>query len=512
MRLFSSRSALSFLGFLVVLCNCYAAGGQGQQKILTAEGAKHAEKELKLNSAASANSAVKQAAEPSDIVAKIGDYVITKEELEKRLMSEFRPDDQYSETVQPVDAREVLMKMIAEKAMVIEARQQGKLADEQIQVSIKRFKERMLINLCLGRYFKGKQDEMAVTDAEIDEKLKRDPKLDRKRAIALLQREKTNRLFDQYYNQLCKKFHVRKESQNFPKAAKIHQRLLHHPKNPRKQWWILGSQIRDELTQQEKDIVLATYDNGKITLKDWFDALDGIAPPSRPRDLNTPQGVQRLLERPLRVAVLVAEAKSLGLDKDENFIKQIRQREDRMLLNKAVMEKTKAIKEPTDQQIVAYFEKNKQVFATPKMLKIDQIWCQDLKTAGKAKAELEKGKDFEAVKQECSLQKESRVFHTDPGSEGIFFEDLWKADPNEVVGPVKGFYGDGLKWRIVKILEKKPAVLKEYSDNMKSRVRARMLDEQRKAILEKYRKELLQKYSYEIYAERIKDIDPLEIP
>jgi len=514
MKLFHKRLSLSFLGLLVVLCNCRVVGQPEEQKILTAEGAKHAEKELKLNSEASANSAVKQAVEPTNIVAEISDYIITREELEKRLMSELRPDDydQYSEKGETVDAKTVLMKMIAEKAMVMEARKQGYLKDEQIQTSIKRFKDRMLINLCLGGYFKDKQNEMAITDAEIDEKLKTDPKLDRKRAIALLQREKGNRLFDQYYNKLCKKFHVKKESRNFPKAVQIHQRLLLHPKEPRKMWWIESRQIREELTPEEKNIVLATYYSGKVTLNDWFNSLSDMAPPGRPKDLNTPQGVERLLDHTLRLAVLVAEAKSLGLDKDKNFVKQVRLREDSMLLSKANGEKVKDIKEPDDQQIVAYFEKNKQTFGTPNQLKIDQIWCQDSNTARKVKAELESGKDFELVKQEYSLQKKSSAFHTEPGSEGMFFKDLWKGDPNEIVGPMKGFYRDGVKWRIVKILEKKPAQLKEYSDGMKGRIKSTIMDEQRNTIKAKYRKELLEKYSYEIYAERIKDINPLDIP
>jgi len=499
MRLLLERSALSFLGLLVVLCNCWAA-----EKL--AEKPDDRQQKPKQQLAA-------QTAEPTNIVAKIGDYVITKEELEQRLMRELRPDDDwYREKDQPVDARTVLMKMIAEKAMVIEARKQSYLQDEQINVPIKQFKERMLVNLCLGRYFRDKQKEMEVTDAEIDEQLKTDPKLDRTRAQALLQRAKSERLFDQYYNQLCKKFHVQKESANFPKAVQIHQRLLNHPKEPRKQWWILGSQIKDELTPEEKDIVLATYENGKVTLSDWFNLLNEIAPPSRPKDLNTPQGVERLLDRLLRMAVLVAQAESLGLDKDENFIKQVRQREDRMMLDKGIGEKVKDIKEPNDQQIVAYFEKNKPAFGTPNMLKIDQIWCQDLKTAEKVKAELESGKDFKALKQEYSLQKETEPFHTDPGSEEMFFEDLWKGDPNEVVGPVKGFFGDAVKWRIVKILEKKPAQIREYSDDMKGRIKSRMWDEQHSAILEKYRKELLEKYSYKVYDEKIKDINPLDIP
>ena len=61
-------------------------------------------------------------------------------------------------------------------------------------------------------------------------------------------------------------------------------------------------------------------------------------------------------------------------------------------------------------------------------------------------------------------------------------------------------------------MEKKPGEVKEYSSDMENRVKWRMVGEQRNALLEKYGKELLGKYPYEIYADRIKDIDPLDIP
>jgi len=137
MRLFSTRLALPFLGLLVVLCNCWAA------EQLEAKSARQGREQQKPKQQPTI-----QAPKPSNIVAQIGDYVITTEELEQRLMNELRPDDEYSEKVQPVDARTVLMKMIAEQAMVIEAHKQGYLQDEQIQAPMKRFKDRMLINLC----------------------------------------------------------------------------------------------------------------------------------------------------------------------------------------------------------------------------------------------------------------------------------------------------------------------------------------------------------------------------
>lgn len=491
MRLCSGKLALLFLGLLIALCHFCITGQAGEKP-----------KERPV---------VKPAAESSNIVAKISDYVITREELEKRLLMELRPDDyeDYNEEAEPVDAKTVLMKMIAEKAMAMEARKEGYLEEEMTHASIKRYRERRLVNLLLQTRLQGK---LTVTEQEIDEKMKAEPKLDRARAEAMVRSMKVRTLVDEYYRQIYEKFHVRKLSDNFPKAAQIHQRLLLHPKAPRNIPFIRISQIKDDLTDEEKNMVLATYDYGKITLKDWFDTLCESAPPSRPRDLHTVKGVERLLDRALGMPLFVSEAKLAGFDKDKNLLKEVRDYEDRRLLGQAKLAKYKEVKEPTTEQIIAYYNKNKEVFRTDRALKIDTIWCEDIETARKAKAELDNGKDFESVRQEYSLEKKGRAFNTRPSSEGMFWEDLWKGEPNEIVGPVKGFYRAGLKWRIVKILEKNPGTIKEYSSDMENRVKSKMVDEQRNALLEKYSKELLGKYSYEIYADRIKDINPLDIP
>jgi len=490
-RLFSSKLNLLFAGLLMALCHLCAAGRAEQKP-----------KEQPV---------VKPDAEPATIVARISDYVITREELEKRLMMELHPYDydSYNEETEPVDANTVLMKMVAEKAMVIEARKQGYLKDETSQAAIKRYKDRRLRTLLLQNHLQGK---LTFTEAEIEEQMKANPKLDKAKAMRMVQQEKVKRLLGKYFLEIYKKFHVKKLSDNFLKAAQIHQRLLLHPKTPNKMQFIRTSQIRDELTPEEKNIVLATFDHGKITLKDWFETLFEFSPPSRPRNLNTPKGVEQLLERALGMPLLVAEATLLGLDKDKELLNQVRDYEDRILLNKARQAKYNEVKDPNTEQIVTYFNKNKEVFRTNSILKIDLIWCEDLKTAQQVKTELDSGGDFEAVRQKYSLIKEGKPFNTSPGSEGLFWKDLWKGDPNEIVGPVKGFYRNGIKWRIVKILEKNPGEVKEYSDDIQDRVKRKMVNEQRNDLLEKYGEELLKKYKYEIYGDKIKDINPLDIP
>ena len=124
------------------------------------------------------------------------------------------------------------------------------------------------------------------------------------------------------------------------------------------------------------------------------------------------------------------------------------------------------------------------------------------------------------MKQKYSLAKQSKSGNASARTEGMFFKTLWEAEPNQVIGPVKGFYRTGtrrdlkwwIKWRVVKILGKTPGREREYSSGMEREAKERMRREEREEILRKYRKEVLWKYPYKIYAERIKDIDPLDIP
>lgn len=451
------------------------------------------------------------AAVPSNVVARIGYYDITREELEKRLLMELRPSDYdyYDVNTPPADAKTVLMKMVAEKAMVFEARTKDYLQDEQTQATIKRFRERKLKSLLAVTHVEGKA---TVTEAEIKQKMQADPKMDKERAKAVIMRAKQNRLLSQYYAQIYKKLNVRKLSENFPKVTEAYKRLLNYPKQPRKVTWIRNAQVKEELTPEEKNIVLAEYDGGKITLKDWFTMLCDIVPPRRPRNIDDHKVVDQLLEAALQTPLLVNEATSLGLDKDKELLDQVREYEDRMLLSKARSAKQKEVAEPTYEQIMAYFNENKETFGTSKSIKIDQIWCEDRPAANKVKTELDGGADFEAVKQKYSLEKKVKPFNTQPGSQGLFWKELWAGDPNEVVGPLKGFHREGIKWRIVKILEKKDGTTKEYSDDMIMQVKNRIMTEQKDALLAKYREELLRKYPYQIYADKIKDIDPLNIP
>jgi len=528
MKSFLGKSALFFLVALMMLgCSCESkdykghpvAGTTGKPKII--ERGQPKVKPVETRPAAveekpKVQPVVEKPGGPSSVVAEIGDYVITRGELERRLIPELRAHpDEYIKENGTVDAEALLLKMIAKKAMIMEGRKQKLLEEPLTKSRLKRFRDSRLANDLLRKELPVK---IKVSESEIDEKIKSNPKWSRSRAKVMIEREKAGKLVEQYYEQLYVKLHVKKLKANFSKAAKIYKRLLLHPKEPQKLRFVRGKQVEEELTPEEKGLVLATFDGGKVTLQDWFERLCLHAPPSRPKDLYTAKGAEKFLDRVLKLPVFVAEAQSQGLDKNEDFLKQVRNLEDGILERMVVNRKYKEAKRPAKEELEPYFNKNKDKFKRPATVKIDEIWCADLKTAQKVKEELSGGKDFKSVKEEYSLSKKEKPLNVSANREGNFFKELWNSEPNKIVGPMKGFYLDRkkrltqVKWRVVKILGKKPSKAREYSSGIERDVRNKILSERREAVLAKYRKELLGKYPYKIYSERVKDIDPFDIP
>ena len=503
-KLSSNKLTLTFIGLLTVFCSLCLAKAKAPSVRTGGSGRIPRQRPATI---------AKVQLQPV-IVASIDDYTITNQDLEQRMMMELRPRNygNYNEEYKPVDINAVLLKMIAEKAMISEARKGDYLKEESMVSLIQRERDKRLVNLLLMRTLQPKLDKFVITEAEIQQRMKANPKITKARAESMAKRAKAGILFNQYLSQLYSKFHAKKVTENFPLAAQIHQRLLTQPKKPRTGSFIRISQTKEELTPEEKNIVLVTFDKGKVTLKDWFDALCEMAPPGRPKDLNTVKGVERLLDRTLTKPILLAEALEQGLDRDKELLQAMKEYEDKRLLSKVLTDKYKEIKQPTSEEIMIYFGKNREIFRQGKRIKIDTIWCQDLKAAKLVKAELDSGKDFEATKQKYSIQKTTKPFDTYPGGEGLFWKDLCKGDPNDIIGPIKGFYRTGVSWRIVKIMEKSAGELTGYSEKMDNRIKDKMMSERREAILEKYRNELLKKYTYRIYIDKIKDIDPLDIP
>jgi len=457
-----------------------------------------------------------KAAQPTDIVAEIGDYDITREELEKRVVKQQIPNpDEYLLDVRSINAKEVLMETIIEKAVIMQSRENNSLEEETIRERIDNFRNEKLANLLLKNHI---QDKIVISDSEIEAKRKSDPNMTAEQANSIIGREKARKEVEIYYNEVYKNLNCTKYKANYPEAVKIHYKMKVKAKSSKPEegrgyiTWITKKQVREEMTPEEAGLVLATFDGGEITLKDMLlNMCDKYSPPNRPQNLNSYKTLNKFLDDAIRLPLWAAQARKEGLDKDKTIIEQVREREDQTLLSLYLNELHRNLHKPSDEQAEEYFNAHKEMFMKPDTLKIDQIWCRELETAQKAKAELDSGEDFETVKQNYSLQKKSKPAEVNPASDGPFFRDIWQYEPNDIVGPVRGLHQRDVRWRVARILEKKPREIREYSKNLKRIVSSAIRDEEKMALLAERRKELLQKYPYKINTEIVDQIVPLDV-
>jgi len=296
---------------------------------------------------------------PSGVAAVIGPYTITVDQLQQRLNSEAAYARSKYGTEPVKSAGRMLRTMVAEKAMILDALRKNLLDREPSRTTMARFKDKVLANILLRTKL---ADKINVNKEEIEQKLKADPKLDRARAEQMLQRQKANELFNEYYKKIYEKNEVEKSPDNLAAVAEIHQDLLANPVQKGPITFIRGDQVRQQLTAKQKEMVLATYTGGVITIKDWFDFLCEMSPPSRPKDLNTAAGADRLLEGALRIPLLAAEARILGLHESEEYLNQVRQREEATLQALARREALKDMGEPSGDEIEAYFNAHREQF------------------------------------------------------------------------------------------------------------------------------------------------------
>lgn len=449
-----------------------------------------------------------------NVVGKINEFTITRQELMKRLISEYQPDPYrlYSDQRLPNDANAMLLQILGEKAVVLEARKQGLLEDETIRQAIISDRQNRIVNLWVQDNIKKERSNIAATEEEIAKQIEANPNMNREQAKAAVETAKSNKILDQCYTYLYKKSEVKKLTENFSKAIQLHDKLLNHPVKSRPSNFIRDYQVREELTEEEKNIVLAEFTNGKITLEEWFDILCDFSPVGRPKNLNTEEGIDQLLENAIVKPLIAAEVHELGLDNNPAFLKQIRDYENELLLNYVRNQKSSDINEPAAKDILDFFNKNKDFFITGRMMKIDEIWFKDLQTAQIAKKELDSGKDFNDVKKEYSIFPNSQSYQTSLNNEGFFWKELWSNQQKEIIGPIKGFQGDGIKWRIVKIIEKQQGKSSEFSKELETNTKYLMMSEMAIRHMADYCMETLKKYPYEVYSDRIKDIDPMNIP
>jgi len=218
-----------------------------------------------------------------------------------------------------------------------------------------------------------------------------------------------------------------------------------------------------------------------------------------------------LIERWVNISLLALNAEEAGLKEDPEVKASLLEAEKRILAE-ALLQKKLSQLNFTEEELKAFYEKNKEKYKVPEGVKLRHILIYvpkeaDEKTREKAlvkarqiRNQLLKGAKFEELAKIHSDDTTSRERGGDLGilrkGETIpeFEKEVFKLKPGEISQPIKSVYG----YHLVKVEKKLPEEIMPF-EKVKEEVKEDLRKEKERKEIETLLKELQQKYQPKIY-------------
>jgi peptidyl-prolyl cis-trans isomerase C len=262
--------------------------------------------------------------------------------------------------------------------------------------------------------------------------------------------------------------------------------------------------------EEKKGVYLAKIGDTVITQADFEREMKGL-PEFVQKMFEGSSGKEKFLDELVKRELLYKEALKKGLDKDSEYLKKL---EDfrkitlvGLLLQKEIETKVKV----SDQDVKAYYEKNKEKFAPVAQIRASHILVKTEEEAKKILERLKKGEDFTQLAKKYSIDTVSAKNGGDLGffSRGQMAPEFEaaasKLKPGEISDPIKTQFG----YHIIKVTDKKMGQVVEF-EKVKNLISQNLVAEKQKEAFDSYVEGLKKSYKVEINKEALSKLAPPE--
>jgi parvulin-like peptidyl-prolyl isomerase len=421
----------------------------------------------------------------SDVIATVGDQTITFSEINTALNSSAIVGVSIPAVGTPErdSARIILLdRFVSANLTYLDALKQGADKDPRYQKAITLFSNAILA----GLYRKDEQaGEIPVTEEEIQAYYKKNVAKDTELTEEVrLQIESTLRR---------QKFHERLATAN--ERLRDDVKVVVHPEN---------LAIEDDQTRAD-NTPLAEVGPETIT---WGQVSDRIIAAGKGAVMDDPtadedQARRNALEREIDLHIMVQKAKAKGLENDPLYQKRMKEYQKTLLTNMYREQLLKRM-EPSNKELKAYYEANRERFRVPETRKLQIVVVKTKEEADDLKGKIEAGEmTMSQAAQDHSIAPEARknlgqVGWVNQGEVAPALDEVvFALKPNEVGGPVQAPAG----WELVKVLEMQEARFTDFSDDATRQLtRRKYLGEKLDAYTTELRKN---QFPVEVYQDRL---------
>jgi parvulin-like peptidyl-prolyl isomerase len=224
----------------------------------------------------------------------------------------------------------------------------------------------------------------------------------------------------------------------------------------------------EQLDRNEKELIMASWDGGQITLQDYLTRLQSVPLFVRP-DLDDYDSLAATIFLLVREEVMAMEARNRGFESDPEFISKLRLFKE---LNMAELMRSDSIPkspDPDEAMIRQYYDDHPEQFTTAAKVHVYEILLRDEMKANQLKQKIKLIEEFKERAMELTERPGRRNTGGDLGTiTDRFYPEIFAAAWETPVGSIGGPVVDDGKYSIFWVEDKIQPALKDYLGSKRS--------------------------------------------
>ncbi len=219
-----------------------------------------------------------------------------------------------------------------------------------------------------------------------------------------------------------------------------------------------------QLDQNEKDLVLGSYDGGKLTLGEYLNNLRRVSPDRRP-DFDQYDSLGEAVFQMAFMDILALEAKREKLDKSDDYLRKIKYFKELAMADIMRNDSIPAHSEIFEDEVLEYFRAHPDEFTKPLRFKLLEIQVDDKDLAQKYRSTIRTERAFRDIAARETTRPGKRLVEGDLGivlkeQYPFLFEAALKVKVGQIGGPVEV----GRRYSVVWVKERMEPVLQEFEN------------------------------------------------
>ncbi|MFQ5500436.1 MAG: peptidylprolyl isomerase [Candidatus Zixiibacteriota bacterium] len=235
----------------------------------------------------------------------------------------------------------------------------------------------------------------------------------------------------------------------------------------------------EQLDRNEKEMPLAIWDGGQMTVGAYFEAIKNVPANVKP-DLDSYEGLAKLVFQLNQQEVLALEGRREGLDNDPEYLRKLRLFREYSMADIMRNDSIPLPPRPDEGQTRQYYDEHPDEFTSPAQIHVFEILLSDEILARKLKSEIRSLKSFKDVAMDKTERPGKRASSGDLSYiERKWFPEIFDLARKTAVGEIGGPVVTMGKYSIFYVVDKLDSALKDYLD-VKASITNKLLQEQRK--------------------------------